>query len=133
MLTTILGFSAFGLAARLGQLGMQKRSLISSALRRSRSRLCVWIQFHVDPAGHAVALAVGGAFGYWEYQWEQRADVLIAAKRQQISERRQAESIAKGALAEAQWGVLLLSLSFRRMLNIDFTACFGCYHVYRFD
>jgi len=89
MLSTILGFSAFGLAARFGQLGIQKRNLFS------------------NPAGHAVAAAVGGVIGYWEYQWEIRADELLALKRSQILERRQNEiartdSLAASALVEAQ-------------------------------
>jgi hypothetical protein len=31
MISSILGFSAFGLAARFGQLGIQKRNLFESA------------------------------------------------------------------------------------------------------
>jgi len=80
MLSTILGFSAFGLASRFGQLGIQKRNLFS------------------NPGGHAIAMIVFGYAGYWEYKWELRADELIALKRAEIAERRQREVASVQAL-----------------------------------
>jgi len=70
MLSTILGFSAFGFAARVGQLAIQKRPLFS------------------NPAGHALAAGLFGVAGYYEYLWEQRADELIALKHEQIAQNR---------------------------------------------
>ncbi|KAG5729346.1 hypothetical protein E4T56_gene9895 [Termitomyces sp. T112] len=71
LLANILGFSAFGLAARVGQLMIQKRNILD------------------NPGGHLIAMGVFGYGGYWAYQWDQRAAVLLAEKRQQIIERRQ--------------------------------------------
>ena len=42
----------------------------------------------IDPIGHAIAMATFGFAGYWAYQWDQRAAVLLAEKRAQIAERR---------------------------------------------
>jgi len=80
MLYTILGFSAFGVASRFGQLGIQKRNIFS------------------NPAGHAIAAAVFGYAGYWAYVWEQRADELLALRRTEISERRLREAARTQAL-----------------------------------
>ncbi|KAF9787442.1 hypothetical protein BJ322DRAFT_989394, partial [Thelephora terrestris] len=70
MLSTVLGFSVFGLAARFGQLAIQQRPLSS------------------NPVGHAIAAASFGTLGYFEYHWEQRADELIALKREEIAQKR---------------------------------------------
>ncbi|KDQ59311.1 hypothetical protein JAAARDRAFT_206228 [Jaapia argillacea MUCL 33604] len=70
LLANIAGFSIFGLAARLGQLGIQKRPLLS------------------NPTGHLVSMGVFGFAGYWAYQWDVRAAELIAEKRSQIQEHR---------------------------------------------
>lgn len=51
-----------------------------------------------------------GAFGfagYWAYQWDQRAGVLLAEKRAELSERRrnalaQVEEAAAAALADSE-------------------------------
>jgi hypothetical protein len=51
-----------------------------------------------------------GAFGfagYWAHQWDQRAAVLLAEKREEIAERRRkqvakAEAIEAAALGESQ-------------------------------
>jgi len=75
MLSTILGFSAFGFAARVGQLAIQKRPLFA------------------NPAGHALAAGVFGVLGYYEYHWEQRADELIALKREEIARNRKSHAI----------------------------------------
>jgi len=81
MLSSILGFSAFGLAARVGQLGIQKRNLFD------------------NPGGHAIAMAVFGYAGYWAYKWDVRAGELLAQKRAEIAEARQRRQEAIGAAA----------------------------------
>ncbi|KAF8896277.1 hypothetical protein BD779DRAFT_1668099 [Infundibulicybe gibba] len=82
MFANILGFSLFGLAARLGQLGIQKRNLLD------------------NPGAHLISMGVFGYGGYWAYRWDQRAGVLIAEKRAEIAERRQ-KQIAKAEEAAA--------------------------------
>jgi hypothetical protein len=52
-------------------------------------------------------MGVFGYAGYWAYQWDQRAAVLLAEKRAEITERRQkqiakAEAAAVAALAESE-------------------------------
>ena len=42
-----------------------------------------------DPVGHVIAMGVFGFAGYWAYQWDQRAAVLLAQKRAEIAERRE--------------------------------------------
>ncbi|KAJ3565058.1 hypothetical protein NP233_g7888 [Leucocoprinus birnbaumii] len=79
MLSNILGFSLFGLAARFGQLGIQKRNLFD------------------NPGGHLIAMGVFGYAGYWAHRWDIRSGELIAAKRAEILERRQARA---GAVAD---------------------------------
>ncbi|KAJ3479526.1 hypothetical protein NLI96_g8993 [Meripilus lineatus] len=71
LLSNIVGFSLFGLAARFGQLGIQKRNLFE------------------NPGAHLISMGVFGYVGYWAYQWDQRAAVLIAQKRAEIAARRQ--------------------------------------------
>ncbi|KAI0264405.1 hypothetical protein BC834DRAFT_882911 [Gloeopeniophorella convolvens] len=88
LLSSILGFSLFGLGARLGQLGIQKRNLLD------------------NPGAHALSMLAFGYVGYWAHQWDERAGVLIAEKRAEIAERRrlriaQAEEASAAALAEA--------------------------------
>ncbi|KAF7797315.1 hypothetical protein EIP86_008510 [Pleurotus ostreatoroseus] len=76
MLSNIIGFSLFGLAARFGQLGIQKRNLFDNL------------------GGHAIAMGVFGYGGYWAYRWDQRAAELIAAKRAEIEARREQKEAA---------------------------------------
>ncbi|ETW83159.1 hypothetical protein HETIRDRAFT_316714 [Heterobasidion irregulare TC 32-1] len=86
LLTSIFGFSLFGLAARLGQLGIQKRNLFD------------------NPGGHVISMLAFGYAGYWAHQWDERAAVLIAEKRAEIAARRQraiAAAEADGAAALA--------------------------------
>jgi hypothetical protein len=73
LLANILGFSAFGLAARMGQLGIQKRNLLE------------------NPGAHLISMGVFGFVGYWAYQWDLRAAQLIATKRAAIAEHRRQE------------------------------------------
>ncbi|KAI0787609.1 hypothetical protein C8Q74DRAFT_1366452 [Fomes fomentarius] len=70
LLANIVGFSIVGFAARVGQLGIQKRPIFE------------------NPVGHAIAMGAFGFVGYWAYHWDQRAAVLLAEKRAQIAERR---------------------------------------------
>ncbi|KAH9964356.1 hypothetical protein BGW80DRAFT_1117180, partial [Lactifluus volemus] len=70
LLSSILGFSLFGLGARVGQLGIQKRNLLE------------------NPGGHLISMLAFGYLGYWAHQWDERAGVLIAEKRAEITERR---------------------------------------------
>ncbi|KAI0300906.1 hypothetical protein BC826DRAFT_991243 [Russula brevipes] len=89
LLSSILGFSLFGLGARMGQLGIQKRNLLE------------------NPGGHIISMLAFGYLGYWAHRWDERAAVLIADKRAEIAERRrqriaQAEEASAAALvAEA--------------------------------
>ncbi|KAA1467620.1 hypothetical protein DENSPDRAFT_877468 [Dentipellis sp. KUC8613] len=86
LLSTVLGFSFYGLAARLGQLGIQKRNLLD------------------NPGGHLIAMGAFGYAGYWAHRWEERSGELIAEKRALIAERRRhqieaAEAAEAAALA----------------------------------
>jgi len=67
---------AFGLAARVGQLGIQKRNLFENI------------------GGHAFSMAAFGYLGYWAYKWDIRAAELIAVKRAAIAENRQRKADA---------------------------------------
>ena len=49
--------------------------------------------------GHALSMGVWGFAGYWAYQWDIRAAELIAAKTQEIKEKRAKRA---AALAEEQ-------------------------------
>ncbi|KAG1734660.1 hypothetical protein P692DRAFT_20753818 [Suillus brevipes Sb2] len=71
LLGTIAGFSLFGLAARFGQLAIKKRNLMENL------------------GGHALSMGVFGYAGYWAYQWDERAAVMLAQKRAEITERRE--------------------------------------------
>lgn len=88
LLANILGFSAFGLAARVGQLGIQKRNVLD------------------NPGGHLISMGVFGFVGYLAYKWDLRAADLIAEKRASLTERRRqeiakAEEAGAAALADA--------------------------------
>lgn len=56
-----------------------------------------------DPGGHVVAMATFGFAGYWAYQWDQRAAVLLAEKRAQIAEARERKA-QTAAAADVEWG-----------------------------
>ncbi|KAJ3720786.1 hypothetical protein DFJ43DRAFT_712236 [Lentinula guzmanii] len=83
MLANILGFSLFGLAARFGQLGLQKRNLFENL------------------GGHALAMGVFGYGGYMAYRWDQTAAVLIEKKKAEIAESRKTR-LAKVEAIEAK-------------------------------
>jgi len=82
LLANIIGGSLFGLAARLGQLGIQKRNLLDK------------------PMGHLVSMTVFGYAGYWAYHWDIRAAEMLAAKRAEIDETRQRRLQASQGAAE---------------------------------
>ncbi|KAI6155172.1 hypothetical protein BKA82DRAFT_991956 [Pisolithus tinctorius] len=71
LLTTIAGFSFFGLASRFGQLAIQKRNLMDNL------------------GGHFVAMAAFGYAGYWAHVFETRSGEYLAMKRAEIAERRE--------------------------------------------
>lgn len=129
LLSSILGFSLFGLGARIGQLGIQKRNLFESAssfpsLSTSSSRnitrlsviadssflghvfmvalahLSVSSSSRADPGGHIISMLAFGYVGYWAHRWDERAGVLIAEKRAEIAERR-GQRIARAEAASA--------------------------------
>lgn len=107
LLANILGFSVFGLAARVGQLGIQKRNLLDSTSLHSLQIDSFNVRFYADPGGHLIAMGVFGYAGYWAYRWDQRAGVLLAEKRAEITERRRkqiakAEGLAAAALADSE-------------------------------
>jgi len=81
LLANIAGFSLFGLAVRIGHLGIQKRNLLDSF------------------TGHALSMGAWGFAGYWAYKWDLRAGELIAAKTAEIRERRAQKD---AAIAEAE-------------------------------
>jgi hypothetical protein len=125
MLSSILGFSLFGLSARIGQLGIQKRNLLESMSSfpssPSSTHKIFFIEFLfvirdlrvrstirdlADPGGHLISMLAFGYLGYWAHRWDERATVLIAEKRAEIAERRKqriarAEEASAAALAEA--------------------------------
>jgi len=71
LLANVVGFSLVGLAARFGQLGIQKQNLF------------------MNPGGHLLSMGAFGYAGYWAYKWDIRSNELLAEKRQEILERRQ--------------------------------------------
>ncbi|KAH8100823.1 hypothetical protein BXZ70DRAFT_1007766 [Cristinia sonorae] len=80
LLANVVGFSFMGLAARIGHLAIQRRNLFDSF------------------TGHAISMGAWGFAGYWAYQWDLRAETLIAAKMEEIKQKR----ALKAAAAEAE-------------------------------
>ncbi|KAI0783644.1 hypothetical protein C8Q75DRAFT_725645 [Abortiporus biennis] len=74
LLANVAGFSAFGLLVRFGQLGIQRRNPFDNL------------------AGHAISMTFFGTLGYFAYQWDQRAAVLLAEKRAELAQRRGVEA-----------------------------------------
>ena len=113
LLSNILGFSAFGLAARMGQLGIQNRNILDSAYPKppftNGARLLTKPHYCKIPdlGGHLIAMGVFGYAGYWAYRWDLRAGVLLAEKRAEIAARlraeiAKAEERASAALGDSQ-------------------------------
>ncbi|KAG2133268.1 uncharacterized protein EDB93DRAFT_1254943 [Suillus bovinus] len=91
LIGTIAGFSLFGLAARFGQLAIKKRISWRCACPHSlQHSLCR------RPWRTRIVNGVFGYAGYWAYQWDERAAVMLAQKRAEITERRERK------LAQAQ-------------------------------
>ncbi|KAI5122893.1 hypothetical protein M0805_007571 [Coniferiporia weirii] len=79
LLSNVVGFSIFGLVARLGQLGIQKRNPFENL------------------GGHVIAMSVFGGAGYYAYKWDLRAAELIAEKRAEITARREERRLTADA------------------------------------
>ncbi|QRV89898.1 hypothetical protein RhiJN_17916 [Ceratobasidium sp. AG-Ba] len=71
LLGNVLGFGAFGMAARAWQLGIQKRPILQS------------------PGSYLLSGGVFGAIGYWIVGVEERQNFLLAQKRKELESRRQ--------------------------------------------
>ncbi|PPQ90806.1 hypothetical protein CVT25_012125 [Psilocybe cyanescens] len=71
LLSTVVGFSFVGLAARMGQLSIQNRNL------------------YANPGGHLLAMGAFGFGGYLAHKWDVRSTELLANKREELRERRQ--------------------------------------------
>ncbi|AAW42281.2 hypothetical protein CNC02910 [Cryptococcus deneoformans JEC21] len=74
LLTSILGFSAFGFGARCLQLGLQKRPIFEA--------------FH----GHAYAAIGFGVLGAGAYHVDQKQTALLAKKKKAMLEQREIEN-----------------------------------------
>ena len=99
LLSTVLGFSVFGLASRFGQLAIQKRNLMDSVFFSSHPAINMSDAFLSDLAGHAIAMGAFGYAGYWVHRYEIRTNELIAWKRAEIQARVDAEREARAAAA----------------------------------
>ncbi|KAH9481582.1 hypothetical protein JR316_0006109 [Psilocybe cubensis] len=71
LLSTVVGFSFVGLAARMGQLSIQGRNLYS------------------NPGGHLISMGAFGFAGYLAHKWDVRSSEVLAKKRAELRERRQ--------------------------------------------
>ncbi|EIM91095.1 uncharacterized protein STEHIDRAFT_144522 [Stereum hirsutum FP-91666 SS1] len=71
LISTMLGFSAFGVATRCWALGIQHRPIYD------------W------PLGHVLVGLTFGGLGYGAHQWDIRASEILAEKRAEIAARRQ--------------------------------------------
>ncbi|ESK87258.1 hypothetical protein Moror_5794 [Moniliophthora roreri MCA 2997] len=85
-LANIIGFSLFGLAARFGQLGIQKRNIFDNM------------------AGHVVAMGVFGYGGYWAWRWDNYATELLDKKKIEVAENQKRRVENAEALAEKLMG-----------------------------
>ncbi|CAE6393892.1 unnamed protein product [Rhizoctonia solani] len=70
VLGNVIGFGAFGVAARAWQLGIQKRNLFQT------------------PGAYLLSGGVFGAIGYWLVGVEERQVELITQKRKELGARR---------------------------------------------
>ncbi|KAF9052475.1 hypothetical protein BDZ89DRAFT_907657, partial [Hymenopellis radicata] len=66
LLANVLGFSAFGLAARFGQLGIQKRNPFEN----------LW--------GHAASTVLFGYLGYLSWDFDMRFGAELARRRAKL-------------------------------------------------
>ncbi|KIY69082.1 hypothetical protein CYLTODRAFT_421008 [Cylindrobasidium torrendii FP15055 ss-10] len=81
LVANVLGYGAFGFAARCLQLGIMKRPLFSG------------------PSGHVISTGVWAAFGYYAYHLEIKMEDVIWEKRKEIAERRAVRQEAIQALS----------------------------------
>ena len=51
------------------------------------------LTLQADLGGHALAMGAFGFVGYWAHQWDERASVMLAQKRAEITERRERELV----------------------------------------
>ncbi|KAF8348943.1 hypothetical protein F5887DRAFT_542689 [Amanita rubescens] len=83
LLANVLGFSVFGLAVRMGQLGIQRRNLLD------------------NPGGHLISMGVFSFVGYLAYQWDIRSAELITERRAAIADQRRQRMTENGATTAA--------------------------------
>ncbi|GAB1522961.1 hypothetical protein RhiTH_006090 [Rhizoctonia solani] len=83
VLGNVLGFGAFGIAARAWQLGIQKRNLFQCRLLviRTPAYISLTDRLHVAPGAYLLSGGAFGAIGYWLVGVEERQVELIAQKR----------------------------------------------------
>ncbi|WVR08750.1 hypothetical protein IAU60_005808 [Kwoniella sp. DSM 27419] len=86
LLSTILGFSAFGFGARCFQLGLQHRPIFEA------------------PVGHVVSAVAFGGLGYGAFYAEQKQNALLAEKKSKLLEIRQREQAEWQATKEERSG-----------------------------
>jgi len=84
VLTSVVGWSFFGLANRLWMLGIKKQPLSSN----------LW--------GHAIAMGAFGYWGYWAYQWNVGSRGILADQRKLILDRRERDHAKKAAREAAE-------------------------------
>ncbi|WWC98336.1 hypothetical protein V866_005227 [Kwoniella sp. B9012] len=75
LLSTILGFSAFGFGARCFQLGLQKRPIFDA------------------PSGHLISTAAFGVLGYGAFYADKKQTALLAERKKILLERREKENL----------------------------------------
>ncbi|WWC92488.1 uncharacterized protein L201_007447 [Kwoniella dendrophila CBS 6074] len=87
LISTILGFSAFGFGARCFQLGLQHRPIFDA------------------PTGHLISSGVFGLVGYGAFYADKKQTALLAEKKKVLLERREKENLewesTKGQQAHA--------------------------------
>ncbi|WVQ95361.1 hypothetical protein IAU59_002458 [Kwoniella sp. CBS 9459] len=83
LISTILGFSAFGFGARCFQLGLQHRPVFDA------------------PVGHLYSVLAFGGLGYGAFYAEQKQSALLAEKKKALLEIRQKEQLEWDAKKQA--------------------------------
>jgi len=81
IVSSILGFGAFGFAVRCWQLGVQRRNIMDNL------------------GGHALSVGAWGTLGYFAYGWQERQNVLLAEKHKMLKERAEHASAAAAEAA----------------------------------
>jgi len=104
----MIGWSAFGLASRLWQLGIQQRplatSLFTSHFHEAELPLTRFYVRAIDiPATGAVMAAFGG-FGYYSFQWQEWCIDYLAQQRvriEKVNEDRKQRKLEQEAVVRA--------------------------------